>query len=135
MLRSTLVCGPPGAGKSTYVDDRREPGDIVVDFDALVEALCPGVGTDRSGIIIRLGMAVKAAAVEHLQKEPHTEGAPHAWIISGAPTRKERDWYANWLGSRVVLIEPGRDVALSQARAKYGEEAAAVVDRWYGGYT
>ena len=30
-----LVCGPPGAGKTTFVGERRSDGDLVVDLDAI----------------------------------------------------------------------------------------------------
>ncbi|MFC3238240.1 HNH endonuclease, partial [Streptomyces nitrosporeus] len=35
----TLVCGPPCSGKTTYVRDRAQGGDLVVDWDALAQAL------------------------------------------------------------------------------------------------
>ena len=35
----TVVCGPPGSGKSTHVDGHKQPGDLVVDIDALYVAL------------------------------------------------------------------------------------------------
>ena len=35
----TVVYGPPAAGKSTLVADRWNPGDIVVDWDALLNAV------------------------------------------------------------------------------------------------
>ena len=34
----TVVTGPQGAGKTTYVADHAQPGDIVVDFDTLAQA-------------------------------------------------------------------------------------------------
>jgi hypothetical protein len=39
----TIVTGPPGAGKSAYVNVHRRVGDLVWDFDVLAEAMarCP----------------------------------------------------------------------------------------------
>lgn len=38
-MHVTLVSGPPGAGKSTWIREHRTPGAVVVDFDALAVAL------------------------------------------------------------------------------------------------
>ena len=35
------VIGPPAGGKSTYVDMHRQPGAVVLDFDALAKAMMP----------------------------------------------------------------------------------------------
>lgn len=35
----TVVCGPPGSGKSTYVNERRKPGDLVWDWDEVVRTM------------------------------------------------------------------------------------------------
>ena len=35
----TIVLGPPCGGKSTYVAEQAQSGDVVVDYDALAQAL------------------------------------------------------------------------------------------------
>ncbi|MCJ2010442.1 ATP-binding protein [Methylobacterium sp. J-092] len=35
----TIVCGPPGSGKSTYIRERIEPRDILIDLDAIMSGL------------------------------------------------------------------------------------------------
>jgi 5-methylcytosine-specific restriction protein A len=42
----TVVCGPPGSGKSTYVNERRKAGDFVWDFDEVSRVL---LGKDARG--------------------------------------------------------------------------------------
>lgn len=39
------VIGPPGGGKTTYVDLHRGPGAVVLDFDGMCSALTSGIGT------------------------------------------------------------------------------------------
>ena len=35
----TVVTGLPGAGKAAYVAEHKDPGDIVIDFDLIAEAI------------------------------------------------------------------------------------------------
>jgi predicted kinase len=37
----TLVYGPPCAGKSTFVQERALPGDVVLDFDVIARRGVP----------------------------------------------------------------------------------------------
>ena len=34
-----LICGAPGSGKTTYVQQQRQPGDLIIDMDTIASAL------------------------------------------------------------------------------------------------
>ena len=34
-----IICGPPGSGKTTFVQKHMQPGDLIIDMDAIVAAL------------------------------------------------------------------------------------------------
>ena len=38
-MKTIVVCGPPASGKTTYVKQHMIPGDIVVDLDAIIDAI------------------------------------------------------------------------------------------------
>lgn len=38
-MRATVICGPPGSGKSAYLREHAKPGDIVWDFEMISVAL------------------------------------------------------------------------------------------------
>ena len=55
-LKRVVVCGRPGSGKSTYVNEQRKPNDLVWDWDAVAETL---FGTEdltdaNRGVMLRL---------------------------------------------------------------------------------
>jgi hypothetical protein len=63
-----VVTGPPAAGKSTFVRERRAPGDLVFDWDALASTLfdVPPWGSTREQVEVlrRMRAAILAAAAE-----------------------------------------------------------------------
>ncbi|MGY3341192.1 5-methylcytosine-specific restriction endonuclease McrA [Streptomyces filamentosus] len=108
----TLVCGPPCSGKTTYVRERAEPGDLVVDWDALAQALgsphphdhprqlTPFVAEARDAIVARLARRHDVARV---------------WIIATAPRDSDRARLAPE-GARVVLLATDEDECVRRAR-------------------
>lgn len=99
----TLVCGPPAAGKTTYIAERREPNDTVIDLDVIKAE----IGRDDWKAAIgernkRLAALAKA-----------TEG--RCWLISMAPTRRERRHWAETIGAEVIVLEVSADECLRRA--------------------
>ena len=79
----TLVWGPPMSGKSTYVAEHAAPGDLVVDYDAIADALAPGTRRDERDELHPVVSAARNAVLRRIQ---HNEtGAPAIWIISANP--------------------------------------------------
>ncbi|HKV14528.1 MAG TPA: AAA family ATPase [Reyranella sp.] len=99
----TLVCGAPGAGKSTYVERHRGPRDMVLDLDAIIAKLsgfpiytAPAVWTDpalrwRNGRLSLLGYV--------------SSRWPAAWLIVAEPHDNWRQWWVDKMGARVVVVE------------------------------
>lgn len=125
-----IVCGPPASGKSTYVEQHAEPGDVVIDLDGIMAALRPGYrhwsgALDRE--LINQAIRVRNAMLGDLRDAT----AGRAWFIVSAPTRAERDWWQAQLGGSVVLLNPGAEECRRRARARGTERAVAGVDNWF----
>jgi len=131
-----VICGSPGCGKTTYVKRHAKPGDLILDRDAIwqaltgqpyyysPEALAPFVAAAWDGILVRL-------------EQPSS--IYRAWIVVGAPRPEQRQELADRLGAKIILIDAhkqecydhiGRDARRSQNAGAWQE----IVNRWFKNY-
>lgn len=97
----TIVCGPAGAGKSTYVRDHAGPKDLVIDLDVIRSQLAgTPLYADRPDWI---GRALDRRN-ELLASLATDTTHDRAWFIISAPAQADRDLWASKLGANVVLL-------------------------------
>jgi hypothetical protein len=125
----TIVCGPPCAGKTTYVSAHASHSDRVIDLDAIALSI------DRSyrpwtgmlhGELLTKSIRVRNAMLGALERAKSGK----AWFIVSAPTQDERQWWADRLGGTVALLHPGVEECKRRARARGTPAAVAGVDEW-----
>lgn len=129
--RFKVVCGPPGAGKTTYVKSHAALEDIVIDLDAIAGALMPLSETThaytRAVKDVATAMRLTAIRVAAKQRVPVT-----VWLVNTLPSRAQIATYARD-GWELITIDPGRDVA--RARVAYSDRPLAHalknIDYWY----
>lgn len=120
-----LVYGPPGAGKTTHVQNTRAPGDIVIDYDRIAQALGSDVSHHHPDPIHHAALAARNALLVALRKGQLP--AERAWIVSAHPHAP-----AMFPHHEAVLIDPGRDEVLAQATAAgRPDDWSTLVDDWY----
>lgn len=104
--RVKLICGPPAAGKSTYVRDNAKVDDIVIDLDMV--ARDRGYGRARPDNALHSLLRDRNNRLARLAEEPAQRTA---WVILSAPTRNLRRWWCEALGVQhddLVLLLPPR---------------------------
>jgi len=134
----TLVSGPPGAGKSTYVAERRGPRDMVLDLDEIIAKLsgfpiytAPASWADaglrwRNGRLSLLGYV--------------SSRWPAAWLVVSEPHANWRQWWVDKMGARVVVIETPiptcieRVVADDRRPAHVATRHTELIDYWWRVY-
>jgi predicted kinase len=100
----TLVCGPPCSGKSTYVQQRAKPTDLIVDHDVIAQEF----GSPRTHGHTQPYRIAAEQRIEQLLDEVEAGMHRDAWIIRTLPHGQQRRALARRLGADqvVVLTEP-----------------------------
>jgi hypothetical protein len=102
MTPTTLVCGPPGAGKSTYVAKHKGPCDLVLDVDSLFTALSGLTNRQKPPCLLEFVLAARKGIIDLLAAG--YLGPPHAWIIMCGENNDVRAALAQRLGADVVVL-------------------------------
>lgn len=124
-----LVAGPPCSGKNHYVRTHMAPGDLVVDYDAIMAALS---GQDVHDHLRELKPYVYEARDRVLAKWM-TRKDVDLWLIYGAPKRSDREYYAR-RGFRVIIMDTDERTCLRRARDERPGDWWKFVHRWFRDY-
>lgn len=117
-----LVTGPPCSGKTTYVRKHSNPGDTIIDFDALAVALGSPDSHDHSSEIMPVATAAWAAALAEARRHTAT-----VWLVRVFPTPTDLA-----LASEAITLDVPADECKRRADAE-GRPAAAVrvIEAWH----
>jgi hypothetical protein len=132
----TIVCGPPAAGKSTYVQARAGANDLVIDVDQIAAGLAGSAlhawDGDRwlaPAIYLRNDALGKLAGAT----------ASAAWFITTAASAKAREWWAAKLRpmAMVVLETPVSDCVANAEKDcdRDQQKTAEAIAAWWWSYT
>ncbi|WP_289008940.1 AAA family ATPase [uncultured Thermomonospora sp.] len=109
-----LVCGPPAAGKTTWVRKHARPGDLVIDFDEI----CRQLGS-RSRYDHPPQVRAMAKVIRPELERMAAEAPGRAFIIRSLPDPQDRAAVARRLGARVVVLATPVEEAIKRARADH----------------
>lgn len=125
----TVITGPPAAGKTTWAQAHAKPGDIVIDYDRIAQALTTdGADThDHGGHLRRVAYKARGAALREALAICHKADV---YLIHAVPDADALDRYRAY-GARIITVDPGRDVVLARIREQRPAHVLRGAERWY----
>lgn len=132
-----IVYGAPMAGKTSFVHENMEQGDLIVDIDSIWQCIS---GCDRYVKPARLNSNVFVLRDCLLEQVRYRTGKwLTAWIIGGYPLTAERERLCKSLGAREIFIDTSRDECLQRlTECSDGRDVAEwtrYISEWFEKYT
>lgn len=98
-----LVCGPSGGGKTTWAQEQAGAHDVFVDLDDCFTEVCGTHGHEADRKHLSHALRYRNKLLANLANK----ATGKAYFIVSAPSRKERDWWAEKLSAQVHCVDPG----------------------------
>lgn len=136
LIPLTIVCGPAGSGKSTYVAQHKGPFDLVIDLDVIASEVSgqPVHGWDRD-TWLNAALYRRNDMLGSLSRAPNHKAA---WFIVAEPKAKHRDWWQQALRpQRIVVLEVDEPTCIAQASRDPDRDMGRTVHaitNWWANY-
>lgn len=130
-----LVYGPPCSGKSTYVQQHMERGDLVVDMDQLYRAVSGCDIYDKPDQLKFNVYGLRSALIDQIKTR--YGGFNTAWVIGGYPNVAQRSRLATALGAELIYIEMPKEICMKRLescrdyRQEHKAEWRRYIDEWF----
>lgn len=97
-----IVWGPPAGGKTTYVRNNMEPGDLVIDLDYIKSGISMKGKTAASDNLLNVALKMRDYLYNMVEYREGLE-CNNIWIVSCLPTKIERDNLYNRLNATEII--------------------------------
>lgn len=98
----TIVTGPPGSGKSTYVRERVGTNDLVICLDTIMQGLSGLPEHQTPPHLLSKALSRRNHLLRKLGKPCRWDAA---WFIIAAPVPRDREWWKRTLGGALVVMD------------------------------
>ena len=132
-----LVYGPPLSGKTTFVKDSMNEGDLMLDIDSIWQCVS---GCERYIKPKRLNAVVFSIRDTILEAVRYRTGKwANAYVVGGYPLSGERERLVKELGAREVFIDCSREECLNRLElcedARDKKEWRGYIEDWFERYS
>lgn len=102
LIPLTIVCGPPGSGKSTYIRERSLPDDLVIDLDQIMHSISGLPEHHTQDKWLPQALDERNRILRGLASEGQHK---RAWFIVSAPRADDRNRWTRMLGAHMVVLD------------------------------
>lgn len=130
-----LVYGAPCAGKTTWVKDNKQQGDLVVDMDLIWQAISGEPLYVKPNKLKAVAFRMRDALLDVVK---YRLGKwDNAYVIGGYPLQSERERLVKELGAREVYIESTLEECLKRAYESEDRDKQAYdgfIRKWFDSF-
>lgn len=132
-----VICGSPGSGKSTYVENNMKDGDIRIDLDYIFQALSglPLFHKPKNNYCKSSMFSIVMKVYDVLLSELEKNRNVRAWIITSQTNRQKREELKNRFNAKVIVLETPKEECIyrlkNDMRRDDGTDWQEVIEKWW----
>ena len=131
-----IVHGSPLSGKSTFVRDNKSDRDIVVDLDAIWQAITASPMYVKNNSLRTNVFEVRSCLLDMIRTRKGDWQS--AWVIGSYPSRAERERLADRLGAELIHIDVSKEECMRRLQAA-GDRPVSIwagyINNYFDNYT
>ena len=132
-----IVWGSPASGKTTYVKEHMEDGDLVIDLDLIKQSISYKDKTSAGDNLVSLAIGIRDYLYEQIR---HRDiDCNTVWVVAGLPMKEDRDKLKDYIrATQMIHIDTDYDECIKRAdkdveRKDKGKQYE-VIDKWFEMY-
>jgi predicted kinase len=132
-----LVYGPPLSGKTTFVKEHMQHGDLVVDMDKLYSAVSLLPEYDKPNELLKNVFGIRDLLIDNIKTRYGKWRS--AWIIGTYPDKYQREKIADDTGAELIYCEASKEECMARLmidadRQCRKDEWKQYIDKWFDRY-
>ncbi|MDD3122650.1 MAG: AAA family ATPase [Candidatus Izemoplasmatales bacterium] len=131
-----IVYGSPGSGKTTYVKEHKEYGDLVIDFDLIKQSISMESKTEAPDNLLEYAKGIRDYLYTMI--EQRNIQSKNVWVIAGLPKKEQRRRLASRLDAELIFIDTDLQTCIehimNDSERKDKEKQVQLIDNWFGYY-
>ena len=132
-----LVYGSALSGKTTFVNNNKTDGDLILDLDSIYQALSGDLRYKKPNQIKPIVFAVRDTILEQIKMR--SGSWRNAWVIGTFPYQRDRNNLIERLGAESILIEATKEECLQrlyedETRQLVRKEWTEYINEWFEDY-
>lgn len=132
-----LIYGSPLAGKTSYVESVKMPGDLIVDMDNIWQCISGMDRYQKPGRLNAVAFKVRDVLVDAIKTR--LGRWQNAYIIGGYPYSGDRERLCKILGAREIYIDTSMEECMERLQktedSREKEEWKKYIEEWWRKYS